>query len=74
MLAKYDNPECCMKGLTPAVMEKGNLFEFTEMLNEDLFKTGSAISAHLPNTRDPARPVSKPYGSKEARGRSIHEV
>jgi hypothetical protein len=56
MLAKYDNPERHTRGLTPAFSEKGNLFEFTELFNEDLFKTGSAVSAHLPNPRDRTRP------------------
>jgi hypothetical protein len=56
MLAKYDNPERHTRGLTPAFMEKGNLFKFAELINDDLFKTGSAISAHLPNPRDHAKP------------------
>jgi hypothetical protein len=37
------------QGLARAFLEKGNLFKLTEMLNEDPIKTGSTVSAHLPN-------------------------
>jgi hypothetical protein len=56
MLAKYDNPERCTRGLLPAFDEKQNLSEFAEKLNQDLFETGSAVSAHLLNPRDRTRP------------------
>jgi hypothetical protein len=56
MTAKYDNPERRTRGLEPAFTEKGNLFEFAELLNKDLFKTGSAVPAHLPDPRDRTKP------------------
>jgi hypothetical protein len=56
MLAKYDNPERHMRGLMPAFSEKGNLFKFAELFNDNLFKTGSAVSVHLPNPRYRTKP------------------
>jgi hypothetical protein len=56
MTAKYDNPERRTRGLLPAFDEKQNLSEFAERLNQDLFETGSAVTAHLPNPRDRAKP------------------
>jgi hypothetical protein len=56
MLAKYDNPERRTRGLLPAFEEKGNLSEFAERFNQDLFDTGSAVTAHLPNPQDRAQP------------------
>jgi hypothetical protein len=56
MLAKYDNPGRRTRGLVPAFSEKGNLSEFAELFNQDLFETGSAVSAHLPNPRDRMKP------------------
>jgi hypothetical protein len=52
MLAKYDKPERRTRGLTPAFTDKEDLSEFAELFNEDLFKTGSTVSAHLPNPRE----------------------
>jgi hypothetical protein len=49
MLAKYDNPKRRTKGLTPVFKEKGNLIKFVELFNQDLFETGSTVSAHLPS-------------------------
>jgi hypothetical protein len=56
MLAKYDNPKRRTDGLLPLFDEKQNLPEFAEKFNQDLFETGSAVTAHLPNLRDHAKP------------------
>jgi hypothetical protein len=56
MIAKYDNPERRTKGLIPPFDEKQNLSKFADLLNQDLFETGSAVSAHLPNPRDRTKP------------------
>jgi hypothetical protein len=56
MLAKYDNPERRTRGLLPVFEEKHSLSEFAERFNQDLFETGSAVTAHLPNPRDRAKP------------------
>jgi hypothetical protein len=52
LTAKYDNPERRTRGIEPKLSVDGNLFEFAENFNRDLFKTGSAISAHLPHPAD----------------------
>jgi hypothetical protein len=56
MIAKYDNPERRTRALLPVFEEKHSLSEFAERFNQDLFDTGSAVTAHLPNPRDRAQP------------------
>jgi hypothetical protein len=52
LTAKYNNPERQTRGIEPKLSVDGSLFEFAENFNRDLFKTGSAILAHLPHPAD----------------------
>jgi hypothetical protein len=50
------SPKCRNDGLLPAFEEKHNLSKSADKFNLDLYKTGSAVSAHLPNPRDCTKP------------------
>jgi hypothetical protein len=52
LTAKYNNPEHQNRGIKPKLSVNGHLFEFADNFYRDLFKTGSAISAHLPHPAD----------------------
>jgi hypothetical protein len=44
------------KGPHTSLHRTGNLLEFIEEFNQDIFKTGSAVSVHLPNPQDHTKP------------------
>jgi hypothetical protein len=56
MISNYNNPACQTDGLLPMFEENQNLFQFADKFNQELFKTGSMVSAHLPNPQDRTKP------------------